>query len=112
MNAAAHEQPTNAIKQVHARYIERHARRAIARRVGHSPGAVIGVVRDESRPDCVILHVNSGGNAREAESELKRRGYGVEPTDYDPFKTGNYGVRLRVSPKHQRCQRRRDTEGQ
>ncbi|MUL61069.1 hypothetical protein B5P44_00520 [Mycobacterium sp. CBMA 213] len=102
----------NAIKQVHARNIERHARRLIARRIGHTPSAIIAVARDESRPDCVILHVNSGGNAREAESELKRRGYGVEPTNYDPFGTGNYGVRLRVSPKHQRRQRRRATESQ
>ncbi len=87
-----------AIKQVQVRNVEQHARCAIARRTGCTTSSIISVARDEARPDDVILHVNSGGNALAAESELRSRGYGVEPTDYNPFAPGNYGVKLRVSP--------------
>lgn len=87
------------VTQVHARHVERHARRAIARRVGDATEAIIAVSRDSARPKSVILHVNSGGNARAAASELRNRGYHVEPTDYDPFGPGNYGVQLRVGPQ-------------
>lgn len=84
------------IAQVHTRHVERHARRAIARRVRDATDAIISVSRDSARPKNVILHVNSGGNASAATSELRDRGYRVEPTDYDPFGPGNYGVQLRV----------------
>jgi len=57
-----------------------------------------------ARPKNVILHVNSGGNAYAAASELRNRGYRVEPTDYDPFGPGNYGVQLRVGLK-ENCRR-------
>lgn len=90
-----------AIKQVRVRNVEHHARDAISRRIGYSAGAVISVARDECRPETVVLHVNSGGNARAAELALRSRGYRVEPTDYDPFAPGNYGVQLRVGPKSQ-----------
>lgn len=90
-----------AIRRVRVCNVEHHARGAISRRIGYSAGAVISVVRDESRPETVILHVNSGGNARAAELELRSRGYCVEPTDYDPFAPGNYGVQLRVAPQSQ-----------
>lgn len=89
----------NGIQQVRANNVEHHARRAIARRIGCTTEAIISVTRDENRADRVILHVNSGGNARAAEQELRYRGYQVEPTGYDPFKSGNYGVQLRVGPK-------------
>lgn len=46
----------------------------------------------------MILHVNSGGNARAAEIELRHHGYRVQPTDYNPFAPGHYGVQLRVGP--------------
>ncbi len=90
-----------AIRQVRVCNVEHYARGAISRRIGYSAGAVISVARDESRPESVVLHVNSGGNARAAELELRSRGYRVEPTDYDPFAAGNYGVQLRIGPKSQ-----------
>lgn len=88
-----------AITQVHVRNVEHHARHAIAKRIGNTSGAVIGVIRDQVRPESVILHLNSGGNARAAELELRHRGYDVEPTDYNPFAPGHYGVKLRVGPQ-------------
>ncbi len=88
-----------AIRRVRVCNVEHHARGAISRRIGYATGAVVSVVRDESRPGTVILHVNSGGNARAAKLELRSRGYQVEPTDYDPFAPGNYGVQLRVGPR-------------
>ena len=88
-----------AITKVHARNVEHHAQHGIAKRIGDTTGAVIDVVRDGVRPECVILHVNSGGNARAAELELRHRGYAVEPTDYNPFAPGHYGVKLRICPQ-------------
>lgn len=88
-----------AVRQVRVHHVERHARRAITRRLG-SPcaSAIIAVVRDGTRPGSVILHVNSGGNALAAERELRLRGYQVDHTEYDPFTAGHYGVQLRVGP--------------
>lgn len=85
------------IRQVQSRHVERHAVEAIARRLGHYVAdAVIGSTREEG--GTVILHLNSGGNALAAESRLRSLGYRVEPTDYDPYAPGHYGVQLRVSP--------------
>lgn len=78
--------------------MERHARRAIAKRRGNGADGVLSVVSDVANPGHVFLQVNSGGNAIAAENELRLRGYCVEPTNYDPFGPGNYGVRLRVGP--------------
>lgn len=86
------------IKQVHTRNVERHARSAIARRIGCTSGAIISVARDATATNSVILHVNSGGNARAAEVELRHHGYRVHRTDYNPFAPGHYGVQLRVAP--------------
>ena len=90
------------IRQVRPSNVERHARRAIARRIGRISGAVVSIQRDEAKPGSVVLHLNSGGNALAAEHELLRRGYSVEPTGYDPFAPGHYGVQLRVSSGHDR----------
>jgi hypothetical protein len=87
------------IKQVHVRHVERNARRAIAARIGYSAGALISVFRDCGRPGQVIVHVNSGGNARAVEDELTRSGYRVQETEYNPFAPGHYGVQLRVGPR-------------
>lgn len=87
-----------AIKQVHTRNVESHARSAIARRIGCTSGAIISVERDVAATPTVILHVNSGGNARAAEIELRNHGYRVQPTEYNPFAPGHYGVQLRVGP--------------
>ncbi|BEL41757.1 hypothetical protein [Mycobacteroides abscessus] len=88
-----------AVRQVQVHHVERHASRAITRRLGrHYVPAIIAVVRDGTRPVSVILHVNSGGNALAAERELRFRGYQVDHTEYDPFADGHYGVQLRVSP--------------
>ena len=46
-----------AIKKVHARNVEQHARRAIARRIGCTSSAIIAVTHNESHPESVILHV-------------------------------------------------------
>lgn len=92
----------NAVKRVYVRNVEHHARRAIAQRIGCTSSAIISVARDESHPESVILHVNSGGNARAAELELRWRGYSVEPMDYNPFTPGHYGVKLRICPKRVR----------
>ncbi|OHU46109.1 hypothetical protein BKG82_28425 [Mycobacteroides chelonae] len=88
-----------AIKQVHAHNVENHTRHAITQRLGIGvPEAVISVAPDCTHTGWVILHVNSGGNAHAAECALRQRGYRVEPTSYDPFRPGNYGVQLRVGP--------------
>lgn len=88
-----------AVRQVQVHHVERHASRAITRRLGrpYAP-AIIAVVRDGTHSGSVILHVNSGGNALAAERELRFRGYQVGHTEYDPFADGHYGVQLRVSP--------------
>ena len=88
-----------AIRRVRLSNVERHVRVAIARRIGHSADAVISVARDNERPETVIVHINSGGNAAAATVELRQHGYDVEPTDYEPFAPGNYGVQLRVRPQ-------------
>ena len=80
-------------------HVETHVRRAIAQRLGCSSGAeIVSVARDEAAPHTVIVHLNSGGNAHAAAVELRRRGYRVDPTGYDPFASGHYGVQLRVGP--------------
>lgn len=85
------------VRQVHRRYVERHARRAINCRVGYNASeAVLGIARETG--GTVILHVNSGGNALAVQQRLRTLGYQVESTDYDPFAKGNYGVQLRVGP--------------
>lgn len=88
-----------AIRQVQVHHVERHASRAITRRLGrHYAPAIIAVVRDDIHSGSVILHVNSGGNALAAARELRFRGYQVGHTEYAPFAAGHYGVQLRVSP--------------
>lgn len=78
-----------------------HALRAIARRLGRAdPAAIISVARDEVLPQTVVLHLSSGGNADAASVELRRRGYRVDATPYDPYAPGHYGVQLRVGPRH------------
>lgn len=90
---------TTGIRQVRPSNVERHARRAIARRIGCAGDAVVSVQRDEAKPGSVVLHLNSGGNALAAACELRIRGYSVEPAGYDAFAPGNYGAQLRVSPR-------------
>lgn len=85
------------VRQVQRCHVERHAAAAIAQRHGrHMPDAVLGSARE----DCgaVILHLNSGGNAAAAEAWLRALGYRVEPTDYDPYASGHYGVKLCIRP--------------
>ena len=85
------------VRQVQSRHVERHAVEAISQRLGHHVAdAVIGLTREAG--GSVILHLNSGGNASAAESRLRALGYCVEPTDYDSYGPGRYGVKLRVSP--------------
>jgi hypothetical protein len=85
------------IKQVQTRHVERHVTRAIERRLGHpAREAVIALTREKD--GTLMLHVNSGGNARAAEARLRSLGYRVEPTDYDPYAPGHCGVQLRVGP--------------
>ena len=87
------------ISVVQTRHVRRHAERAITRRLRYfAPRAIIGVWRDPDQPGTVILHVNSGGNAAECEVALRHAGYATEPTGYDPFAKGHYGVQLRVLP--------------
>lgn len=84
------------IKQVQVGAVRRRAGRAIARRLGHGANAILSVERDPDRPNAVLLHVNSGGNAIACETALREAGYRVEATDYNPWAAGNYGVKLRV----------------
>lgn len=89
------------VRQVQSRHVERHAVEAISQRLGHHVAdAVIGSTREAG--GSVILHLNSGGNASAAESRLRALGYCVEPTDYDSYGPGRYGVKLRVSPEIRR----------
>lgn len=87
------------IKQVRTRYIEHHARRAIAHRLGCAvPRAVFSVTRDNPVAGMVIVLVNSGANTRATKRHRRCVGYRVEPTHYDPFAAGPYGMQLRVGP--------------
>lgn len=85
------------VRQVQSRHVERHVAEAISQRLGHhAADAVIGLTREAG--GSVILHLNSGGNACVVEARLRALGYCVEPTDYDSYGPGRYGVKLRVSP--------------
>jgi hypothetical protein len=96
----SHDAPI--IRQVQVRAVERHARRAIARRLGHPDDrALISVKRDSDRPGTAIIHVNSGGNAIACETALRDAGYRVDagwgfPTD--PTLRADYGAKIRVAP--------------
>lgn len=88
-----------AIRRVETPFVRRHAARAIRERLGHPAGdAIIACFSDPDRVGTAILHVNSGGNAIAAETGLRAAGYRVEPTNYDPFAPGHYGVQIRVLP--------------
>ncbi|NGN63180.1 hypothetical protein G5C51_04560 [Streptomyces sp. A7024] len=87
------------IRQVQRHHVAQHAHQAIWDRRVNPNHAVLSVERDPDRPEAVILHVNSGGNAIACRNHFQRAGYRVEDTDYDPFADGNYGVRLRILPK-------------
>lgn len=81
--------------------VRRRAERAITERLRyHAPDAIISADYDLSEAgrdfQAVILHVNSGDNAIACHDALRRAGYTVEETDYDPFAPGHYGVQLRV----------------
>lgn len=85
------------IRQVQRRHVENHAAAAVAQRLGHHMAdAILASTREDS--GAVLLHLNSGGNATAAESHLRALGYRVEPTDYNSYAAGHYGVKLRVSP--------------
>ncbi len=95
------------IRQVQVRHVERHARTAIAQRLGYgAPDAVISVTRDPDLPGAVILHVNSGGNSLECERALRSAGYRVvlgcdAPNDRAP--RTDCGVKIRVLPSVVGC---------
>ncbi len=95
------------VRQVQTRQVERHARRAITRRLGYvAPDAVISVTRDPHQPGTVILHVNSGGNSLECQAALKAAGYRIvggwnDPNDH--ALRADYGVKLRVLPSLAAC---------
>lgn len=85
---------TTAPKQLNQRHVERHALKAIRRRLGPSEyptdSALLGVERDGSS---LLVHVNSGGNELAVEQYLRGRGYRAE---YVP-NPGGYGCSVRVS---------------
>lgn len=97
MSGFARQGVNTPIRQVQRCHVERHAAAAIAQRLGHDVAdAVLGTIR--ARGGAVLLHLNSSGNAAAAESRLRALGYHVEPTDYNSYAPGNYGVKLRVGP--------------
>jgi hypothetical protein len=72
-------------------YVALYAILSVAYETGDPFRAVMG-----DRLRAVILHVNSGGNAAACRIALGQAGYLTEPTGYDPFAEGNYGVQMRV----------------
>jgi hypothetical protein len=63
----------------------------------HAPEAIIDVFANPAdNGQSMVLHVNSGGNAIACEEALRREGFQVGRTGYDPYAPGHYGVQLRV----------------
>ena len=80
-----------------ARHLARHARRAIADRLGrYAPEALISVEHDAS---AVLIRVNSGGNSLAVEHWLNARGYRAEYIASDP---DVYGAVVRVTLREDR----------
>ncbi|MER6526379.1 hypothetical protein [Streptomyces sp. NPDC001508] len=76
--------------------VERHAHRAITKRLRHAaPDAVLSVDRDPDRADAVVLHVNCGGSALACKSILTRAGHRCKDIPSEP---GQYGPLLRILP--------------
>jgi hypothetical protein len=80
------------IKQLNTRHLARHARRAIAERLGHGAAYALLAVERDGRD--VILRLNSGGNALAVEPYLRNRGYQVR---YDGTNPGGYGCAVRIT---------------
>lgn len=79
-------------RRLNTAHIERHCRRAITARLGyHAPEAVRAVTRDGGT---VVVHLNSGGNALEAQSYLRQRGYAAE---LGGDTSDGYGCAVRVT---------------
>jgi hypothetical protein len=76
------------------RHLTRHARRAIADRLGrYAPEALISVEHDAS---AVLIRVNSGGNSLAVEHWLNARGYRAEYAGSNP---DGYGAAVRVTAR-------------
>lgn len=80
-------------RQLNARHLARHARKAIAERLGPFSYPVDGLLAVERVPGAVILRLNSGGNSIAVESWLNSRGYQASYAGGNP---GGYGCAVRV----------------
>jgi hypothetical protein len=79
-------------RQLNVRHLERHATKAITRRLRYSaPQALRAVERDG---DAVVIRVNSGGNELAVEQWLNLRGYRAEYAGGNP---DGYGCAVRVT---------------
>ena len=85
----------SAPKRLNRRHVERHALKAIRKRLGPSEyptdSALLGIERDGSS---LLVRVNSGGNSLAVEQYLRGRGYRAEYAGGNP---GGYGCAVRVS---------------
>lgn len=74
LTASAHR-----IRVVHLRAVQGHAWHAIGELRGYAEAVnTVIVTRDDERPRCAILHVNSSANALVVEKRLRAYGYGTE----------------------------------
>jgi len=81
------------IRQLNTRHLARHARKAIAERLGYEAAyALLAVERQDD--GSVILRLNSGGNSLAVESYLRCRGYRAEYAGGNP---DGYGCAVRVT---------------
>lgn len=80
-------------RQINTRHLARHARKAIAERLGPTGYPVDGLLAVERVSGAVILRLNSGGNSLAVESWLNLRGYRASYAGGNP---GGYGCAVRV----------------
>jgi hypothetical protein len=80
------------IRQLNSRHLARHARKAIAERLGY--GAAYALRKVERDGETVILRFNSGGNALAVAAYLRQRGYRAEQAGGNP---DGYGCAVRVA---------------
>jgi hypothetical protein len=70
---------STSIRVVQRHHVHHHVHRAIGQRLGRPAlGAVLAVDRAPERPNSVVLHVDSGGNALACRTALIRSGYRCE----------------------------------
>ena len=80
-------------RQLNTRHLARHARKAVAERLGPTGYPVDALLAVERVAGAVVLRLNSGGNSIAVENWLNGRGYRASYAGGNP---GGYGCAVRV----------------